>query len=271
MTIGLRDYPITMPGSKRQVIERIYPLLPKLKGDFIVPFFGTGVDSYFLIEHDHRVVAGEELGVLVSMHNDFVRVHEHAQGWIASRWNAEIYKSAYNDLRVVYNNKIVDEHTISWIFYLLTRTSFNGLVRHNKAGGFNAPVGTFKANPVCSVERAAKHAEFINSLVGQRVFCRDYSSYRGTSSDVRYYDPPYLGTFNGYSGKPFDHDRFFAHLADDCKRGLPWGCSNSPAARLKFEELGATVYDLDRRDLMSMNPKTRKSDKAGEILAVWTP
>lgn len=264
----LRHYPVAMPGSKRRVIAHLWPHMPRPRsGRVIVPFFGTGADSCFFAAQGLRVVASDAQPCLVSFHNNALKCWDAAAQWLRDvDWPNRDPRNAYNALRDVHNRNPKD-----WTFYLLSRLSFNKLVRHNRRGEFNAPIGDMRPNPLPPREALERHARFIESIGG--VLCRDYlgataSIWCPNLDDLTYYDPPYLGTFDAYTGRAFDHNAFFTHLRCRVASGYMWACSNAPDARERMPGQ-ARVVEVTRSGAMNSDPAKR--GRVAEILAVFDP
>jgi DNA adenine methylase len=89
------------------------------------------------------------------------------------------------------------EHRAAAFLYL-NRAGFNGLHRVNKGGEFNVPFGgkkvvTFDRENLAACGRELRRAE-LHTASFETVLDR------AAPGDVVYLDPPYLGTFTGYSG-----------------------------------------------------------------------
>jgi site-specific DNA-adenine methylase len=264
----LKNYPVAMPGSKRRVIAHLWPHMPRPpSGRVIVPFFGTGADSCFFAAQGLRVIASDAQPCLVSFHNNAVECYDAAAQWLRGvNWPHDDPRGAYDALRTMHNDQ-----PRAWSFYLLSRLSFNKLVRHNRKGAFNAPIGDMRPNPLPPREDIVRHAQFIESIGG--VACADYRSalcsiWCPNLDDLVYLDPPYFGTFDAYTGRPFSHGGLFAHLHRLAARDVAWACSNSPAAREHVPEQ-ARVIEVTRAGTMSSD--TSKRDRVAEILVVFDP
>jgi DNA adenine methylase len=101
-------------------------------------------------------------------------------------------------------------------FLYLNKTCFNGLWRVNRRGEFNVPMGRYAAPKICDAPglRAAAAA-----LDGIWVHTCDYreTMRSAQAGDFVYADPPYDGTFTGYTAGGFtDVDQ--AELAYEVRR-----------------------------------------------------
>ena len=290
-----KNWPMSIPGSKRRMIPKIWPLLPKpirasecgvCGGDrvvevegkpkwaepcrncgrFVVPFFGTGVDSGFMRDHGHDVIAGDSQSMLIGWHKNAVEYVDRARAWVAENigpddgWN----KVAFLRLRSEYN-----ANPEPWALYLLGKLAFSQLIRHNSSGEYNAHWGQVRELP--SPEVIEQHAAFIDSLHG--LFEADFEDVIkfARPHDVVYLDPPYLGTFDAYTAERFDTPRLIRALVRLSDLGIPWAVSNSPAFESEIIAVvpDVEIHKLDRAGTISVNMQGRQSVK--EILVVWRP
>ena len=94
------------------------------------------------------------------------------------------------------------------LFIFLNKTCFRGLYRVNKQNLFNVPFGNY-VNPsiinpdeIIEISKLIQNVEFYNE--DYRTFLDKFK----TDNLVIYLDPPYFGTFNGYSSVDFNHIEF---------------------------------------------------------------
>jgi len=258
--VNLKNYPLAMPGSKRNLINQLGPLMPvPSSGRVIIPFFGTGVDSYYFRQQGYEIIAGDSQKMLVDLHNSILHHYDLANNWISTKYNRT--SDQYLQLREEHNLN-PQPHT----FYLLCRLGFNKLVRHNQSGKFNVPPGEFPETPIPSRRRMEEHSRFIKDI--DYVSCKDFRDTlaQAKPGDLVYLDPPYLGTFDAYTGRKFDHYGLFDSLKLLTDRGISWACSNSINAIEKMPK-DSTIYKINRREAMSTHSKTANRT-AIEILAV---
>ena len=128
-------------------------------------------------------------------------------------------------------------------FLFLNKTCFNGLWRTNSKGEFNTPFGT-PTNP--NKEQTIYEKEHIKKLseliVNVEFTCRDYKDVISNTlnGDVLIYmDPPYRGTWTGYSKEAFGEQEQIelSHYMKELKdRGFYVIQSNSKCDDGFFEE-----------------------------------
>lgn len=265
MNAQLSSWPMSIPGSKRRVIERLYPLLPKPdpNGRFVLPFFGTGADAGYLIARGHHVIAGDSQRLLIEWHADAAGCVERAKEWCDRELSDDepANEAAFYRLR--------DQHNLdrrAWSLWLLGKLSHSQLVRHNLSGEFNAPFG--QVRPLPTAARMQSHAEFIASLdsLTQGDFELTISS--AELGDVAYLDPPYLGTFDAYTAERFDHSRLLAACCRLQARRIKFAMSNSP---LIVPELGCLAQPFQVNELTRGGTFTSDRKRVSEVLITWEP
>lgn len=105
-----------------------------------------------------------------------------------------------------------DEAEIAAWFIYLNKTSFNGLYRVNKKGGFNAPFGKYKNPAICDEETLLACGKALREArvsLDNRFF--DLSAGDASKGDFVYFDPPYVpltesASFTAYDSGGFDHN-----------------------------------------------------------------
>ena len=192
-------------GGKSDLADQIIPLLPHdvRARRWFEPFAGGAamffrlqphravlsdncanlIGLYEVLQHGDLEAFGDELGLLAASHRAKPREHY------------ESIRKAFNQSRNIWLvNKI---QRAAWFLYL-NRTGFNGLHRVNQKGEFNVPFGDvdeFRFD-VPNLTRCG------SVLLSAELY---YESFEGVLSRVRardvvYFDPPFHGTFTGYSG-----------------------------------------------------------------------
>ena len=94
----------------------------------------------------------------------------------------------------------------------LNRAGFNGLYRVNGSGEFNVPIGNKKEISICRECIFQASAD----LASAQIECKDFAQIPKDSAGFYYLDPPYSGTFNGYTKDRFE-DFDYHRLRDFCK------------------------------------------------------
>ena len=140
---------------------------------------------------------------------------------------AKYNKNAYLNLRNDYN---ADQSNIEFL-YLLLIYGFNHMIRFNKNGLFNLPVGNVDWNKNVSTA-LRNYALWFNKNNVEMSSGLDFEAFveglKLKSGDFLYFDPPYLITFSDYNklwGE--NEERRLYELLDKLHfRGIKWGLSN---------------------------------------------
>jgi DNA adenine methylase len=114
-----------------------------------------------------------------------------------------------DELNALIHTGDVDSEYAAWLFYVLSRTSFNGLPRFNNAGDYNVPIGgtgsqkkgVFKPHRLDTVPDFAPYRAVFEHWTFTSV---DFESVPLDPADFVYADPPYDETFTQYSAGGFD-------------------------------------------------------------------
>lgn len=140
----------------------------------------------------------------------------------------------YYEMRQKYND-LIDKNDQSkersMIFYWITRTSFNGLIRYNPKGHFNSPfhvAGRFGITPeeLKSVINSWSYVidSFIDNGGTIDFICKSYNEVicDAKEGDLIYMDPPYENTKGMYFCKGFDPDLFWDILKKLNDKNIKW-------------------------------------------------
>ncbi len=248
--------PIAWVGSKRRIIERLYPHIhkPEPGGRMIVPFFGSGSDSLYFHAQGLAVLASDANPDLVALVNSIEQAFDPAL--------TEVTREKYVEIRERFN---AGERTAA-NFLVLIRCSFNKLARYNRRGDFTAAPGLGPRSPVGSTikvrlesEVVHRFAQVVAEIGGVQLCDYDEALDRARPGDAIYLDPPYFGADFDYTPGGFDHERFFARLE---RLRVPWSMSNDPLAASRFA--GLPIVEVERAGTMSSDPARRSPVK--EIL-----
>ncbi|PCS00065.1 DNA adenine methylase [Lactococcus garvieae] len=136
-------------------------------------------------------------------------------------------KQAYLKVREDYNLN----QTNTDLLYLLLVYGFNHMIRFNKEGKFNLPVGNVDWNK--NVSQALKN--YSNWFIENQVelsegldFEKFVKKQEFKENDFLYFDPPYLITFSDYNKlwNEQEERRLYNLLDDLDSKGIKWGLSN---------------------------------------------
>lgn len=217
--------PLFYVGDKYKLIPEIKPLFPGEIRRFIEPFVGGAsvtlnveADSYLLNDIDKNVIsihkllcsyAGKETsffrksyaivdkyGLSCSAVKDIIP--DTMKQEFVKTYFARFNKEPYERLRADYN---LSDRKDYLTLYLLLIYGFNRMLRFNKNGDFNLPVGNvdFNANTVEALQTYFKEM----SRKDVKWTSLDFRTFIGRiqweEGDFVYLDPPYLITFSEYN------------------------------------------------------------------------
>lgn len=236
---------IKWTGSKRSQAKEIVDKFPKMIDNYFEGFVGGGSVMHELL---NRIYTGEikcnsiicsdlnwdliELWKMLVDKNKRKKLLEYYSGlhyklkakagYISGPVTSEhvqLCQSLYYEMRDKYNDMIVNNiynEERAMIFYWITRTSFNGLIRYNpKTGKFNAPFhvgGRFGITPEELKDVFDSWALVIDDFInkgGDITFeCRSFEEVIKTAcyGDVVYLDPPYDKVAGAYFCNEFSVD-----------------------------------------------------------------
>ena len=129
-------------GGKRQLLDRIIPLIPKDFNTYFEPFAG-GL-AVLLALQPNKAIINDLNTDLIYFYVDVKNEPDKLIGYIKEFKNEkeEFYKIRSMDRSKNYSS--IDSVLKSARFYYLNKTAYNGLYRVNSSGFFNAPYGSYK-------------------------------------------------------------------------------------------------------------------------------
>lgn len=219
---------IKLFGGKRRLAPYILARMPRTIGTYVEPFIGGGAIFAALADARRfapgaRTILGDLDPALVDLYR-LVRAHGRGVAWLL----AAGYRTAYaadpqrfhGYVRTHYNCS-ARRSGLTRLF--LSRTSFNGLYRENRAGAMNVPW-----NQTATLKLPSPHNldAWYTALARASLVCGSWEqtvsqALRAISTadapTVVYADPPYVGGFVNYKGGGFtvlDTEYLVEYLAD---------------------------------------------------------
>ncbi|WP_290034000.1 Dam family site-specific DNA-(adenine-N6)-methyltransferase [Ligilactobacillus cholophilus] len=251
---GIRS-PLFYVGDKYKLMPQLKNLFPNNIDTFFDVFCGGGSSSlntkakqFILNDCDPKIIELHSFlqenaihidEFILAMHNI---IHSYGLSLSEEGTNDEIQKlkltfkktyfakynkSAYLKMRSDYNSNQEN----SSLLYLLLIYGFNHMIRFNKRGEFNLPVGNVDWNK--NVTTALKN--YANWYVENEVkmskgmdFEEFVHAVVPTQNDFMYFDPPYLITTSDYNKLWNEEDdiRLYNLLDSLDNLGIKWGLSN---------------------------------------------
>lgn len=217
--------PLFYVGDKYKLMDEISSYFPVNIDKFVEPFVGGGsvfmntvakkfylndIDSYIIGLHKYLCKAAnkqniffidientiKEYGLSYSYKEDVIPYE--LKKLYKKTYFAKYNKAAYIQMRTDFNESVKDNMSL---LYLLIIYGFNRMLRFNKSGDFNLPVGNidFNSNVASALEDYFKEVKNKKPKwynLDYKVFLKKFQL---SENDFIYLDPPYLITFSEYN------------------------------------------------------------------------
>ncbi|ASU03750.1 putative DNA adenine methylase [Erwinia phage vB_EamM_Joad] len=255
----LRPY-LKWVGGKTRVLDQLLPYVGSGKR-LIEPFVGSG--AVFLNTQFDEYVLSDNNKDLISLHtavrDNVKRVIKDTQALFKHN-NPEQYLK----FRDEYNNS-EDAYERAVLLLYLNRHSFNGLVRYNLKGVFNAAYGKYKSVYFPEEELLDFHRHSQNAVFLHQSFEETLAT--ANDNDVVFCDPPYVplnytSNFTNYNKEPFNMTHqveLKCRLEELASKGIKVIATNSNNEVVKELYNGFSFVELDIMRLISCKGDTRQS------------
>ena len=173
-------------GGKRQLLNRLVPLVPKEYGRYFEPFVGGGALFFCLLPNRATISdINEELINCYRVIRDDVELLIED---LAKHKNEPDYFYAMRDQSLMGLTSIQRASR----FIYLNKTCYNGLYRENKKGKFNVPFGAYANPKIVDAENLRAVSRYLKSA-DIDIQCRsfEYVLEESNEGDFVYFDPPY--------------------------------------------------------------------------------
>lgn len=245
--------PFFYVGDKYKLMSQLRLMFPENIDRLIEPFCGGG--SVFLNTSANQYIANDSNYYMIKLHkflcsykgkrNKFfkeiegiilqygfsasylgIEVSQELKSQYIKTYYAVYNKESYQKLKVAFNN---DKENMFYL-YLLLIYGFNHMLRFNKNGDFNLPVGNvdYNKNVINALNNYFDHIE--NNDV--KFYCNDFELFikkmKITDNDFVYFDPPYLITGSEYNKNwTINEEKRLLNLLDELnRRGIKFALSN---------------------------------------------
>lgn len=235
---------------------------------YVEPFFGGGAVGLFIGWPD--TIANDVSPNLIELYRAVqLRPHDVAT-WL--EWYARNHD--YYEARDDYNSPVTrtTETRAALLLYLLARC-FNGILRVNRKGEFNVPVGDVKIpnDPTADELRA-----FSVATHQWHWTCQDFEPVvdQARAGDLVFADPPYAGTFTGYTAGGFGA-KDQVRLADALRRAVDRGVAvahtnaDTPEIRALYRDRGFMM--IPTAESRAVNSDVRGRKRASCLLVLSHP
>ena len=256
-------------GGKTRLLPELLARMPARFGRYYEPFAG-GAALFFRVAPARAVLNDSNADLMfayATVAREVDAVIELLDRHAAKhrRLGDRYYRAVREKWNARYTGSLSSTEHASALIYL-NRTCYNGLWRVNRAGVFNVPMGRYTSPLARLAERARAAAP---SLARAQLRAGDY---RAAIRDARrgdfvYFDPPYDGTFVGYTAQAFtDADQ--AELAYEVRRlaqrGVRVMVSNADTPRIRALYAGLRIDVV--RCPRAINSNTSRRGAVDEVI-----
>lgn len=213
---------IKWTGAKRYAAEMLVSMMPPFDGEYVEPFVGGGSVARCVFNRiaPKRMRLSDSCRPLVAVWNAFSSDSDLLVSSYRNLWEllraSEDKNACYSAVRDSFNmNSGASE------FLFLIRTAFNGLIRFNASGKFNAPYhhGRLGISPDRLLGVVSEWADFLKQASADldttkpavSFECLDYGQIACGPDDFVFLDPPYGSGGTHVFG--FDAVRFWEWVA----------------------------------------------------------
>jgi len=221
---------VQWPGGKRKLVDKIVELLEVPDTEPVMEPFAGGAALFF-----SRRVPSVLADANEDLRNLYRVVANNPRAMIQALTSLPpvVEKSAYYKARDTFNRRTLPDAGRAAYFLWLNRAGYNGLVRYNRAGGYNVPCGT--EGKAVGIDYALVLAA--SELLSKSLVLDGYEKVGAHSWNYVYLDPPYQPApgkkaFTAYSGVAWD----VSDLESLTRRVQTWR-RHSPRARILASDL----------------------------------
>lgn len=259
-------------GGKRQLIDKIIPLIDINNKIYVEPFVGGGAILFEL--QPERAIINDYNEELMNVYKVIKENPKQLLNQLSThkKNNSESYFYKIRSLdRSADYNKLNNVEKAARIIYL-NKTCYNGLYRVNSSGQFNSPFGRYKNPNIINEITINAVSEYFNKN-DVDILTGDYRKVleEVDSNHFVYLDPPYMpisfsSSFTGYTDNGFGLNEQII-LRDECvklhKKGVKFIQSNSCSE--KIYELYSGIEGFTILTVNATRAINSKADKRGSI------
>lgn len=288
--------PLFYVGDKYKLMPQLNGLFPKQIDKYYDVFCGGAsssmnvkASSYYLNDIDEKIIelhkhlqkSSKDMAAFIDKMHGMINAYGLSLSELGKNEEIEILKKKYIKtyfarfnkepylkLRNDYNN---DQSNLD-LLYLLLIYGFNHMIRFNRQGKFNLPVGNvdWNKNVTSALENYAdwynNNRVYISRGLDFENFVRKQNL---TDKDFLYFDPPYLITFSDYNKlwNEKEEKRLYSLLDDLDSKGIKWGFSNMLAHKGNVNGLllswaeGYTKYSIESNYISRFDNTIKKNSK----------
>ena len=243
-------------GGKRALIPNILQLVPDKIVRYHEPFVGGGALFYALEKrmemaflsdaNSHLMLGYKAIKKDVEKVIELLGIHAEKHG-----------KQHFNNMRERMDKNMCE--AAARLIYL-NKTCFNGLYRVNSRNKFNVPMGSYKSPLICDPENLRRASV---ALEKAEITWQSFHEIEPIAGDFVYCDPPYDGTYSGYTSLHFNgrEQELLAKKANEWRvLGVKVVISNSDTSRIRklYSKRKWKIFEVSAPRSISCNGKDRK-------------
>lgn len=253
-------------GGKTQMLNEIFPRIPRNYERYIEPFIGGGA-LYFNLGHSKSIIADSNPELI----NLYKQLATHCNEVIDALREYKNTEEMYYDVRSKDWLECEPIEAAARMLYL-NRTCFNGLYRLNKKGKFNTPFGKYKNPTICNPNKLHAAAKVLKNTT---IICGDYLEVLekyAMEGDLIFLDPPYVPISDFSDFKRYTKEQFYEqdqiNLAKEVHRLYEKGCyvlltnSNHPLVHELYKDFKIDIIQTRR------NINSKGTGRIGEDIIV---
>ena len=259
-------------GGKRSLIPDIVRRVPeRIGGIYWEPFVGGGA-AFFALDSLIRTARLSDTNPELVLAYQSIKKRPEELIEVLAR-HAELHptdKNYYYQIRAMaYSHCSVE---VAARFIYLNKTCYNGLYRVNKQGKFNVPKGRYANPAICAPEGIRNASEVLQKA---DIKLGDFDRVEPGSTDFIYCDPPYDGSFAGYTSDGFD-DSEQRRLRDACIRWHHLGAmvmvsnADTPLIRTLYGEAPFILHEVSAPRQINTKGDER-GDTAELLITTYEP
>ena len=253
-------------GGKRQILNKIMPLLPESYNTYIEPFVGGGA-LLFNLKPNRAIINDINKELITSF--EVIKDNYLALLKVLNTYQKKHSEDFYYQKRK-YKPRI--SLNIAARFMYLNKSCFNGLYRVNSRGGFNVPFNKSKTVNIYELANIKNINKYLNNH-DVKIFNQDFASIldKSQENDFIFCDPPYdtdTNQFTSYSAKSFGKPEQLL-LANKLKeldaRNVKWMLTNHDTDYIKelYGQFEINIISVNR----SINPNgAKRKNGSNEVI-----
>jgi DNA adenine methylase len=188
----LLNPPLKWVGGKRKLVPTLKELIKDTPYKRLVEPFVGGMSI--------ALGLNPKAALLNDINPHLINFYQHLQEGLVIDLPMEYSPECFTKHKRRFNELTKTPYTRegAGLFYFLSRSGFNGLVRFNLKGEYNVPIGKYK-----SVNYVTDFTHYKEVIANWAFTCQDFSELKVRPGDLLYIDPPYDVEFTKYAPRDF--------------------------------------------------------------------